>query len=106
MRVGRHTMIVIAAVTTVAFGLGAQAVGAAGGQAIGDWQLNESRGATTLIDSSGNGRHGTIGNKVELGRTSDGATYHKFPVRLLRVTVGPGSYTSDPEQPCAEPGCR
>ena len=104
MRMSRHTMIVIAAVTTVAFGLGAQTVGAVGGQAIGDWQLNESRGATTLIDSSGNGHHGTIGNKVELGRTSEGATYHKFPYVSSREPSDPGRTHLIPSSSALNPG--
>jgi len=104
MRMNRHAMIVIAAVTTVAFGLGAQAVGAAGGQAIGNWQLNESRGATTLIDSSGNGRNGTIGNKVELGRTSDGAIYHKFPYVSSQAPSDPGRTHLIPSSPALNPG--
>lgn len=78
----RHRPVVIVAFAAlVAAGLGATGhdAGAAPTQVLGDWRMDEAKGATRLVDSSGNGYHGTIGNKVVLGVRSGGATVHEFP---------------------------
>ena len=41
--------------------------------------MDEARGSTRLLDSSGNGYHGTIGTDVSIGVRSSGATVHSFP---------------------------
>lgn len=45
----------------------------------GFWSMDEPPGATTLVDSSGRGNHGSIGPDVQLGALYDGATGHRFP---------------------------
>jgi hypothetical protein len=36
------------------------------------WQMNEAAGATTMLDSSGNGRNGVIGANVQEGTALPG----------------------------------
>lgn len=77
----RHVFATLSAVVMVSFALLGAApveVGAAT-QVLGDWQMNEARGSTRLVDASGNGYHGTIGTDVTLGVRSSGATVHSFP---------------------------
>jgi hypothetical protein len=69
--------VAVAAVALVLMGL--QPVAGADAQVLADWQMNEARGATQLLDSSGNGRHGTIGDDIAIGVRSSGATVHSFP---------------------------
>lgn len=76
-RLGGVAAVVLAAVALVLMGL--QPVAGADTQVLADWQMNEARGATQLLDSSGNGLHGTIGTKVVLGARSGGVTFHSFP---------------------------
>ncbi|GAA2700112.1 hypothetical protein GCM10010429_02500 [Micromonospora olivasterospora] len=42
------------------------------------WSMDEPTGATALVDSSGNGRRGTVGAEVTTGALYDGATAHRF----------------------------
>jgi hypothetical protein len=42
-----------------------------------DWQMNESPGASVMVDSSGNGINGVVGSEVQTGTLVDGGTaYH------------------------------
>jgi hypothetical protein len=44
------------------------------------WQMNEAAGARTMVDSSGNGINGTIGDDVLAGTAlSGGGTGYRFP---------------------------
>jgi hypothetical protein len=72
---------------------------------VADWEMNEGPGATTMVDSSGGGINGSIGDHVTTGYTYAGATgYHwsyvkpnqppADPERLVTVSDGrlnPGS---------------
>jgi hypothetical protein len=55
------------------------------------WSMDEPPGATALVDSSGRGRHGSIGPDVELGAQYEGATAHRFP------TISPTAPPARPE---------
>ncbi|MEV4412090.1 PKD domain-containing protein [Catellatospora sp. NPDC049609] len=46
------------------------------------WSMDEPDGASVLVDSSGNGRHGTIGSDVTPGTLYAGATGHRFATVL------------------------
>lgn len=67
----------VAALSTVGLG-GLSAVPAAATTTTVAWELNEPRGATTMLDSSGNEIHGIIGTEVVTGATFDGATGYRF----------------------------
>jgi len=43
------------------------------------YQMSEPAGSTVLVDSSGNGLNGTIGNEVVEGQVQGTTTYHTFP---------------------------
>ena len=56
------------------------------------WQMNEAAGARTMVDSSGNGRNGTIGANVQVGvALSGGGTGYRFPY------LKPNTPPADPE---------
>lgn len=60
--------------------LGASASVASADTTIADWQMDEPSGATTMLDSSGNGNDGTIGSAVQTGlKTIYGDTFYRFP---------------------------
>ncbi len=42
------------------------------------WEMDEGPGATTMIDSSGNGAHGSIGSAIETGVWYDGAQAYRW----------------------------
>jgi hypothetical protein len=48
------------------------------GATIADWEMNEPPGATTMVDSSGSGLHGTIGSAVGTGIITNGATGYRW----------------------------
>jgi hypothetical protein len=56
------------------------------------WQMNEPAGAPAMVDSSGNGRSGTIGANVQVG------------VALSGGAPGTGSPTSGPTPRRPTPG--
>ncbi|MEO3775277.1 hypothetical protein ABGB16_00190 [Micromonospora sp. B11E3] len=39
------------------------------------WSMDEPAGATALVDSSGNGRHGTVGTEVATGASTTTTTW-------------------------------
>jgi PKD repeat protein len=55
------------------------------------WSMDESPGATTMLDSSGNGVNGTVGADVQTGATFAGATGYRFP------TISPTNPPARPE---------
>jgi hypothetical protein len=70
----------VATFATVSIGLAA--IGAAPASAVSStsalWEMNEGRGATTMIDSSGNGNHGEIGSAVRTSAWYKGAEGYKW----------------------------
>lgn len=100
----RSLSAALVSAAAVAVLLGA-AVPASAATTIADWEMNEGTTATTMLDSSGNGINGSIGDDVVTGYTFNGATgYHwtyvkpnqppANPARLVTVADGrlnPGS---------------
>lgn len=77
----RHPATVLAIAVTVialAFGIGASPAGAQSG-VLADWRMDEGSGATTLLDSSGNGFHGIMGGAVQIGQKDGSSTFHRWP---------------------------
>lgn len=77
----RHPVTVVAIIAVavaMAFGVGSSPVGAQSG-VLADWRMDEGSGATTLIDSSGNGFNGTIGSAVQLGQREGSTTFQRWP---------------------------
>jgi PKD repeat protein len=91
-RVGRVLLSIIVplvpAVAVVAVATSAEAAATA---TAAFWSMDEPPGSTTLVDSSGNGRHGSIGPDAELGTVYEGATAHRFP------TISPTAPPARPE---------
>lgn len=59
---------------------------------VANWQMNEAPGATTMVDSSGNGLHGTVGAHVQTGvALTGGGTGYRFPY------LKPNTPPADPE---------
>jgi hypothetical protein len=53
---------------------------AASAQVVADWEMNETTKANGMVDSSGNGFTGDIGNEVRIGlSTGDGGLAYQFP---------------------------
>lgn len=73
-------------------------------QVIAAWEMNESPGATRLVDASGNGHHGTIGPSVQLGVRSGGATVHEFPYISNSDPPDPGRLHIVDEPQALNPG--
>jgi hypothetical protein len=76
-RRGRLVAAVIVALPLGVVGVEASARAAAN-TTVALYQMNEKAGATALVDSSGNGLHGTIGSEVLEGTAAAGATAHRF----------------------------
>src|SRR4051794_38930926 len=55
------------------------------------WSMDEVPGATTMLDSSGNGVNGTVGADVQTGATFAGSTGYRFP------TISPTNPPARPE---------
>lgn len=75
-RVRRALLPVAAMAMAAAVALPASPASAA--TVLATWDMDESPGSTTMIDSSGNGRHGTIGSKVQVGEFIQGSTGYRF----------------------------
>jgi hypothetical protein len=59
---------------------------------VANWQMNEATGASTMVDSSGNGLNGTIGSHVQTGvALTGGGTGYRFPY------LKPNTPPADPE---------
>lgn len=100
-----RTSLTIAAASVLAVGAAAPAEAAAT-RTVAKWEMNESAGARTMGDSSGNGINGSIGTAVVTGVWANGARGYRFPYtsptappakpeRLVRVAddgrLDPGS---------------
>jgi Laminin G domain len=84
-------VVMVVASTVWVTSVGAVPAGAAATKTLASWQMNEKYGAKTMLDSSGNGINGSIGNDVVVGATYNGATGYRWP------------FTS-PTNPPAKPG--
>ncbi len=102
----RQRLVVAAAavVITASVLAGGHSAGAAGPQVLGYWTMDEAAGATTLVDSSGNGYHGTIGNKVLVAQRIAGATAHNFPYISSTAPPDPGRLDIVDQRSALNPG--
>ena len=80
--------LVLAAIGLIAFRSTPPAV-AETGPVVANWQMNEGAGAATMIDSSGNGIDGAIGDDV-----TTGGGYYEFP----SIENGPANEPYNPER--------
>lgn len=76
-------LIITAVLTTMAMpvaaaGTAGSLTGAAAAP-VAIWEMNEPRGATTLLDSSGNGRDGQVGTLVKTGISNDTGSGYRWP---------------------------
>jgi hypothetical protein len=99
----RRMLVVIMTAVTVLAGT-ATAAGAATSYLVASWRMNESSGARTMWDSSGNGYDGRIGREVETGVRVNGETGYRFerlepdtpPTRPQHLVTVPDSRELDP----------
>jgi hypothetical protein len=90
MRIRRSLAVVVTA-GTVLIAPAAAAADTAGGRPVAVWEMDERAGARTMMDSSGNGLHGRIGDEVHTGNRVADAVGYRFD-RL------------EPNEPPARPG--
>jgi hypothetical protein len=67
------------------------------GTLVAQWHMNEAAGATTMVDSSGNGNNGTLHN-VTAGVTGKVGTAYSFGGSAVK------SYVEVPDSPSLNPG--
>jgi hypothetical protein len=80
MQVRRRTLTVSVALAGVL--VMAAPANAAINRPVAIWQMNEAAGSQTMVDSSGNGRHGVIGSNVQEGTAlPGGGTGYRFPYK-------------------------
>lgn len=75
---GRRVLTVAVAAAVLAGGSATAASAGTGYRPVAIWSMNEGPGARTMIDSSGNGLHGAIGNEVITDVGVNGATGYRF----------------------------
>jgi tellurite resistance-related uncharacterized protein len=102
-----HVLISVGiAVAIAGAGLAAPARAAAN-RTVALWNMDEPPGATQLVDSSGNGLHGTIGTDVESGHEYDGAIGHRFSFVLPnQPPANPQRLDTVPHDDRLNPGTR
>lgn len=102
----RRTTAVVMTASLALIGTAAGA-DAAAGRTVAYWAMNESPGARTMKDGSGNGRTGTIGREVRTGTRVDGATGYRFD-RLEPDTppTHPQHLVTVPDSSALDPGDR
>jgi hypothetical protein len=85
----------------------APASGAGASMAVARWTMDEGRGARVMVDSSGHGLHGSIGNEVRTGTTVNGSTGYRFD-RLQPDTPPPhpGHIVTVADNSALDPGNR
>ena len=105
MALRRSTVVVLSA--SLALTGMATAADAVADRTVALWNMNESSGARTMIDSSGNGRKGTIGREVKTGVRVDGAKGYRF-ARLEPDTppTHPEHLVTVPDSSALDPGDR
>ena len=102
----RHAVAVVMTMTSVLMGT-ATAADAASSRLVARWTMNESSGARTMIDSSGNGLRGSIGREVDTAVQVNGATGYRFS-RLPPDTppAHPQHIVTVPDSAALDPGTR
>ncbi len=71
------------------------------------WEMNEAPGATVMVDSSGHGINGDVGDEVRTGTPYDGAMTYQFP-RLTpnKPPAHPEHNVLVPDSDALDPGTR
>ncbi|GAA2616382.1 hypothetical protein GCM10010399_54120 [Dactylosporangium fulvum] len=105
MRGGR-SFVVVSTVAAVVAGT-ATTAGAAARNTVAVWQMNESAGARTMVDSGGRGLHGAVGGEIVTGVRTGGATGYHFS-RLAPDTPPPHPrhLVTVPDNAALDPGTR
>jgi hypothetical protein len=103
---GLRALVVAAAVGAVVVGISTPA-GAVASNPVAVWEMNEARGATVMVDSSGHGLNGTIGTEVTTGFTFAGATGYDFAWLLPNTPPPhPQHIVAVPDNTSLDPGTR
>lgn len=84
------TRILLAALVATGFVAVGSPAHAIATRTVAYYSMDEPAGATQLRDSSGNGRHGTIGSDVTTGVLYQGATAHRYATHLPSAGAFPG----------------
>jgi len=90
---GRRRLLSAASLTGLCMGTAmvvASPAQSATSTVMAQWEMNEAAGSTILVDSSGKGRHGTIGADVKLGAVDVAAFGHTFATHLPKDGYFPG----------------
>jgi hypothetical protein len=99
--IGRSTVAVVVLLFGWLAGPGAAGAEAAG--VVADWRMDERRGSTTLVDSSGNAHHGRIGAGVITEYRLPEGVVHRFP--YVRPPAGAtGHVHTVADHPTLDPG--
>lgn len=78
---------------------------AAASATVAHWAMEEGPGATRLVDSSGNGLHGTIGRDVATGSAVGGDRVHRFAWKLPDAPpANPHRLNTVADRPLLDPG--
>jgi len=99
----RRSFAVAVTAATLLWGTPATA-GATSNHLVAIWEMNESPGAQTMLDSSGHGLRGWIGGEVEAGVWVGGATGYRFsrlepdtpPTHPRHLAIVPDTSALDP----------
>jgi hypothetical protein len=107
MVLSRRTAVLVTVVAALA-GIPATPVSAdpSGGKVVARWDMDERRGATRLVDSSGHRRHGRIGSAVTTRFRSGNVVGHDFPSHFPKDEYFPGHVTTVREQNRLDPGTK
>ncbi|MEU8239977.1 LamG-like jellyroll fold domain-containing protein [Actinoplanes missouriensis] len=103
---GCRRVLVTVLATTVAAGVALlPAPARAAGLTVAFWPMNEARGAHRMIDTSGNGRHGRIGNEVAIGESlGDDGGYRFERLEPDTPPPHPGHLVVVPDDSSLDPG--
>ena len=103
----RRTLAVVLTTASALIGTAA-AAHAAATHPVALWTMNESPGARTMLDSSGNGLHGSIGGEVahrRPGQRRDRLPVHPARRRTRRRRIR-GTWSTVPDSSALDPGTR
>ena len=93
----QRRLVLAGLLISATFGVATSPVQAAATNAVAAWSMNESPGASTMTDSSGNGLNGSVGSAVVTGRVANGVVFYHWdsdsalyqppakPERVVRV---------------------
>lgn len=101
----RRVLVAILAATLATGSALLPAPARANGYPVAFWRMNEERGATRMLDSSGNGLHGMIGDEVGTGLSLGEDIGYRFDrVEPDTPPARPGHLVVVPDDPALDPG--